>query len=558
MTINKLAPLIESRLPSYVHDQYPVFVSFITSYFEWLDETDNFSYFLNEYKANIDIDQSNDNFVEQFLQEFVGGIPSNNLKIPKNDLVKLIREFYISKGTEESFKFIFRVLYNQDVNVYYPRELMFATSDNTYDGDFIMSVTKSQNKEYFINENSIIYITDNTSNYKAIVDELKEKVDVLGHRYFQAFLSSYDDGIFSQQNMDLKLEIDGVVYNTSIVESINDIEIQDGGKGYDIGDDVYIDRDLTNANSGMFGKVSAVTNGGIESISINNAGDNYIAGDFIGVQQSTSTKGYGFSGRVLEVDVNGSIIKAEIVSKGFNFEDVQIGYVTSNRSGIEPTTQASFVLDGSKLGSIKRIQIKDGGHIHDNTSINILTTGGTGSVLNPIFTNIFETPKYTTNQKGFTSFNNVLTDSLYYQQFSYLVSSYEPPNEWKYIVNQILHPAGLVQFNNWLYESESGDDDIIGFTDSENIDTLVILIISEMMDRFLISVESTTSQTEFISSAQFSMLGHNLRDLDNEKTLVNFNYPASLFYDFSIHDILTGKNIEFNYMNESYITQTTV
>lgn len=555
MTVNKLAPLIEQQLPSYVHDQYPIFVSFITAYFEWLDEEGNYANFLNSYKENIDIDRSNDEYVTQFLQEFAGGIPAFDLKIPKNDLVKLIKEFYIAKGTEDSFKFIFRILYDKDVSVYYPRELIFATSDNTYDGDYLMSIVQLPNKEYFINDDSVIYITDNTSGYKAIVDELIEQIDIGGNRYFKAYLSSFDDGLIDQTNMDLKLDIDGIVYNTSVVQAINDIDIDDGGRGYDVGNTIYIELDQVNLNNGMVAKVTAVTRGGIETITIVDGGDNYVAGDLIAVESNIDTVGYGFSGIVREVDVNGTITKVEVVSKGYNFENEQVGKITTNYSEVEPTTQAVFTLSGSKLGSIKRIQIKDGGHIHTPSEITLLDDGGIGAVLTPIFANIFETPKYTLNQKGFTSYNNVLTDSWYYQQFSYLVSSYEPPNQWKYVVNKILHPAGLVQFNNWLYESED-DIGLIGFSGSDSTLSLVILIISEAIQTFLIGVDNETIHMQYVDVPQTETPSHNLRDLDSEKLLENFTYPISDFYDLSINDILGGQDVEFNYINETYIVQT--
>ena len=552
---NKLAPLIQTQVPSFANDEYPVFVSFITAYYEWLDETDNYAHFLNSFNENMDIDHANDDFVTQFLDDFASGVPVHNLKIPKNELVKLIKEFYISKGTEDSFKFIFRILYDKDVNIYYPRDVVLASSDNTYEGDFIMNVTKSINKEYFIKDDSIIYLYDNSSGYRAIVDELKDRVDILGKAYFEAYLSSYDDGIFNQTNMDLKLEIDGIVYNTDVVQTINDIDIIDGGRGYTVGNDVYIVNDPINGNSGLFGKITAVTNGSIESIEIVNGGDNYAVGDSISVKKQSTTHGYGFTGIVREVDGSGTITKVDIVSKGYEFKDEQIGQVTTNYSEVAPTIEAVFNLTGSDLGSIKRIQINDGGHIHDINAITLITTGGINADLTPVFTNIFETPKITTNLKGFTSYNNVLTDSWYYQYFSYLVSSFEPPNQWKYVTKQLLHPSGLVQFGNWLYESTS--EDIIGFTGVKSDVAYIIGYISDMLDvdRFLIGVDNSTVLITSIAN-DGEILTSRMSDLDSEKLLNNFDAPVSYFYDESINSILYDdtKDDELNYMNSTYIS----
>ena len=559
MTINKLAPLIASQLPSYAYEKYPTFVSFITTYFEWLDEENNYSYFLNEFKANMDIDQSNDNFVEQFLQEFVEGIPTFDLKIPKNELVKLIREFYISKGTEESFKFIFRVLYNNDVVITYPRNYMLASSDNTYEGDFIMNVTRDVGKEYFINDDSIIYIYDKLSGLSAFVDQLQEKIDVLGNHYFQAFLSSFDHGLYDQENMELKLQVDDIIYNTTVIRTINGIEVVDPGIAFNVGNTIYIDTDLITGNSDFFAKITAVTKGRIETIEIDEIGDSYEIGDFIDVVNKHLTTGYGFSATVSVIGGSGGVLGVNMSNGGFDYDDEQVGYVQSNFSGIEPTIPASFTLKGDGLGSIKRFEIQNSGIIYDEGSVVLKTNGGRDENLIPIFSNIFETPKSTINQRGFTSYNNVLTDSWYYQHFSYLVSSYEQPNQWKYIVKKLLHPAGLVQFNNWLYESESAPDDIIGF-DENSINTIIVkivqLILEQSNDPFLVDMISQIQDIYYIQNSGYLMVGHNLRDLDSEKCLENFNWSASLWYDESIDSVLSGKSIELNTINESYITQT--
>jgi len=555
MSSKKLAPLVKAQLPTFAKESYPQFVDFITTYFEWLDETDNFAEFINSYQENIDIDQAEDDFVEQFLIEFAGDIPSYDIQIPKKELVKLIREFYISKGTEDSFKFIFRILYNKDVNITYPRKLMLATSDNIYDGDFVMNITKSTNKEYFVNDDSVIYIFDTISNYKTIVDELLERVDILGNVYFQAFLSSFDSGLYDQQNMELKLEIDNVIYSTNVIETINEIEIVDNGKGYSIGDGIYIDNDPTTGNAGTNAKITSINKGRINNINIVDGGSGFVENDFITISNSNLTSGYGFTAIVRKVDGNGSILSTEIVSQGYNYENDQYGEIYNPENG-ENTISPILQLTGDNLGSIKRIQILNGGLIYDESSIVLnIDSAGSGAILDPKFKNIFFTPKYLVNQKGFTSHNNVLTDSYYYQKFSYLVSSYEPPNKWKYAIKKNLHPAGLIQFNKWLYESNTLDGDIIGFVNSSTILNRILSVISEAIQHFLIGSEQVISLSVNTES-ETRMVGHNLRDLDSEKLLQNFNYNIGDFGDESINSVLNGKQVELNKVNESYITQS--
>ena len=47
-------------------------------------------------------------------------------------LLKLINEFYRAKGTPNSLKFLFRALYNEEIDIYYPKEDILKASDGKW------------------------------------------------------------------------------------------------------------------------------------------------------------------------------------------------------------------------------------------------------------------------------------------------------------------------------------------------------------------------------------------------------------------------------------------
>jgi len=53
--------------------------------------------------------------------------------VDKNNLLKQIRNFYQSKGTNESVKILFRILFSQEADVIKPQEYLFSSSDSEYD-----------------------------------------------------------------------------------------------------------------------------------------------------------------------------------------------------------------------------------------------------------------------------------------------------------------------------------------------------------------------------------------------------------------------------------------
>lgn len=121
MTIDwkKSSVLLESRLPEFVRENYPLFVSFMAAYYEWLDSSGNVSYGISNFSTARDVDLSEMRFLDQFLHEFMSRIPKNIMGDQKL-LLKHIKKFYSAKGTERATRFLFRVLFNSEIDFYYP------------------------------------------------------------------------------------------------------------------------------------------------------------------------------------------------------------------------------------------------------------------------------------------------------------------------------------------------------------------------------------------------------------------------------------------------------
>ena len=75
--------------------------------------------------------ESLDNFIDYFRNDFLPHFP-NDTALDERKLIKAAREFYSKKGSEESIKFLFRVLYDKDVQIFYPKENILKTSDGKW------------------------------------------------------------------------------------------------------------------------------------------------------------------------------------------------------------------------------------------------------------------------------------------------------------------------------------------------------------------------------------------------------------------------------------------
>jgi hypothetical protein len=73
-------------------------------------------------------------FFKKFKAQFLPGFEERNLnpKISIQNILTRAKDFYISKGTDQSFKILFSVLYDSDIDVLKPQDYILSPSSNNY------------------------------------------------------------------------------------------------------------------------------------------------------------------------------------------------------------------------------------------------------------------------------------------------------------------------------------------------------------------------------------------------------------------------------------------
>lgn len=123
--------VVSRQLPSFVRENHPRFVSFLEAYYSWLEANRNVNNLTRRMKYLQDVDFTATDLFDKFHDEFLVNLPKN-LSVNRRTLLKYIRQFYRSKGTEKSFRFFFRILYDTTVEFYYPRVDILKTSDGKW------------------------------------------------------------------------------------------------------------------------------------------------------------------------------------------------------------------------------------------------------------------------------------------------------------------------------------------------------------------------------------------------------------------------------------------
>ena len=126
----KSALNVKFSLPEFIQTDYNKFVSFIEKYFEYMDENNNpINLLLN--KQYSDIDDLNDAELNQRANELAAAFPQL-IQTDRKLLLKRIKNIYESKGSERSIKAYFKLLYNEEVEVYYPSKNILRASDGIW------------------------------------------------------------------------------------------------------------------------------------------------------------------------------------------------------------------------------------------------------------------------------------------------------------------------------------------------------------------------------------------------------------------------------------------
>lgn len=128
----KLTHILGDQIPDYIAEYYPLYVIFMTKYFEYLDNSSTgVQWTIQNIELNRDIDTTASSLAVQFLNTYVPNLP-NESAVDDTILVKYFKECFKNKGNEKSFRFFFKAFFNDDVQITYPRDVMFKTSDGEW------------------------------------------------------------------------------------------------------------------------------------------------------------------------------------------------------------------------------------------------------------------------------------------------------------------------------------------------------------------------------------------------------------------------------------------
>lgn len=127
-TDEKLPVKVANSLPEFFQEEFPTFQKFIDTYYQFqLQSREGY----NKIGSIKDIDEVGAKYLEAFYKTFANQMPIFPY-MGMADFVRNARKFYVSKGSEESYRFLFRIMFGVELEFKYPKENMFKPSSGKW------------------------------------------------------------------------------------------------------------------------------------------------------------------------------------------------------------------------------------------------------------------------------------------------------------------------------------------------------------------------------------------------------------------------------------------
>tara|TARA_B100000927_G_scaffold67159_1_gene52970 strand:- start:2927 stop:5812 length:2886 start_codon:yes stop_codon:yes gene_type:complete len=503
--------LVEEQVPEYIRNEFPVFVTFLKKYYEFMDQQSKQNDEIINYTN--DLDAASDNFLDKWRGALVGDFPKS-ISLDKKFFYKRAKDFYEAKGSRESIQAFFRIMFGENVDITYPSKFVLRPSDAIYNQERAVKLQESEHggaKEpldlegrkidlrFFETTGSVTVLKQHNATV-ARVEKNSYQTNGLTLQRFELVLN-FDDTV---------TEVKGPGAGATATATISGGEItgftiSNAGSGYDAAPKVLVLGDGTGAEA-----VATVSGGKITAINIK---DGKVGSGYTGASIEFDTEDvrsyvvddgaanndsdiYGYLVRVL-TGVSFKSYSGSASDAGFKVNQVYLinetgddgrGYATTgdgtNGAGggyffKHPNKADDYTFKGGandayvRVTSVTSAGLPDGftvinpGSTFLEGSADITLLSPTGETITVTITTgyLFEYEGKFKDDRGKLSDVNVIQDNRRFQSYSYVVKSSIQQTTWDRAIRDTVHPAGMEVFGDLLIRS------VVDFRPAFNIES---------------------------------------------------------------------------------------
>lgn len=452
ITRPNISSIVASQVPDFVREDYPTFIAFLEAYYDFLETQTRV-----DLKSVRDLDTTLDSFIKYFKAEIGFNIPYT--VVNERFLMKHIKDLYLAKGSEASYKLLFRLLFNKDIEMSYPGRQMLRASDGKWE-----------------QETSIFCEVE----YGDVQQLLNLTVDVI--------TVNKTIKVLVERVSPVMVLVDGAeTYSTNTYELL--INRKYFGS-LSVGDTVSL-------GTTFIGKIVPTTS----TVKVQQRGVGFKVGQLVPIQTDT---GYGSIVKILSVDLEGGIKSAQLIKYGIGYDTDIIKTVVAKVA--DNTFLPPYSVNGDEItfndstlgfeerGFVNRnnytVDAWDGSYAGETLSqfayanSGVLDNPEDAAILKIALGGVAKYPGFYKNNDGFLDDDIYIQDSKYYQAFSYVIKIDERIEDFKSAVKTILHPTGMAMFAEYGIIND--------FDVSVTLESMIKVLALTLRDEYLV--------TDYISS----------------------------------------------------------
>ena len=490
----KISKLVSGHVPEFIKSDYTTFVSFIEAYYRFLEQDQGALEVVQNAKEYGDIDRTLDSFVNYFIANYAQDIGYNAL-VNKRLLIKRIKDLYEAKGSDLSFKILFKLLYDTVVESSHPYDNVLIASDGTWDQRVSLRVE--------LTSGSIDNITDrflNITKNSIVYNDAIVRVRLLDADLYEVFLKSSSTTPYELGDVVSVSSTSGVIFTGIVKPTTVSTRIVSAGSGFKAGQIFNVP--ISGGINTLIRILTVNSTGGILSLRILNFGYNYPTENvtinlFSDLTVATRTEIFN------------------TISGGFR-ESIQI---LSPHTVLSPSRYffSDYIDNYEYTGNLLAI-------VSSDQSVTSATTSGNNldstAIITMVMGAVARYPGQFTTSQGFISEPEVrLQDDQLYQPFAYQLASDLDISVFYDTVKKLIHPTGTNLFNNRILSTTANLQSNISVITSSNIfielrdtfEAIDVITLSNLYERFFFD------NTIALSSNVYSLY----RSIDNNDSIVS-------------------------------------
>lgn len=441
-----ILPIVKTQLPEFIRSEHPQFELFISAYYEYLEkQTDsdstsalnlfksapNAGAIINNAEEYRDVHTTLNEFKEYFQKQLTPFVITGN-KVTDGIVFQKARDVYLSKGSPNSFKLLFRILFGQEIDLFEPKNQILIASESLYTSFAQIKAEVIQNESNLgdfnyelatIRLDSDINDSDASKNILTVLDGTFTGVTKNNRTVLTLYLTKNPDSdmngllvprreVLLRDSQDPTKEV-----KVRLLNHLGNVSVTDGGSGFRIGDKFFV-RDTTTT---IPVQVTKVASGEIDRLMIRSRGTNYRVGDTIEFLDTAS--GAGALAFITGVDQQGTV--TQIDGTNVRLGEANTGYLSEE---FEPV-----VVPIIQKGQYTHIPVP---FIRTNT--------GSGLVVSGLSSQVGKILEVSTPQTGF------------FDSDSFGIPTLESPLGIRITNEESIDVGNVIEFQHFTPDSEGG------------------------------------------------------------------------------------------------------